>query len=184
MRFAVTVFLASLAVGFAVPAAAQQKAFTLSSPDIRNNTFGMMQVYNSFGCSGQNVSPGLAWKSAPKDARSFVVTLYDPDAPTGSGFWHWVVINIPPSATSIPTGASGTPKMPAGAVEMRTDFGTTGYGGPCPPQGDKPHRYIFTIFALRVDTLDVDPQATAAMVGFATRANAIATTTFTVTYGR
>jgi Raf kinase inhibitor-like YbhB/YbcL family protein len=183
MRFGWTFLAAAIVTGLAAPVAAQD-AFTLSSPDIRNNTFGMAQLANTFGCTGKNVSPALEWKGAPKDARSFVLTLYDPDAPTGSGFWHWVVINIPAATTSIPAGASGTPKMPPGALEMRTDFGTTGYGGPCPPAGDQPHRYIFTIFALKVDKLDVDPQATAAMVGFMTRSNAIATAMFTATYGR
>ena len=161
-----------------------QGSFTLSSPDVNKGTFGAAQIYNGFGCTGKNVSPALAWSGAPGGTRSFVLTMYDPDAPTGSGFWHWVVMNIPATATSIPTGASGTGKMPTGAVEMRTDFGTTGYGGPCPPAGDKPHRYIFTLFALKVDKLDVNPQATAAMVGFMTRANTIGTATFTATYGR
>jgi Raf kinase inhibitor-like YbhB/YbcL family protein len=184
MRTLITiVFTAMLGVASALPASAQD-VFTLASPDVRNGTFSGMQIYNGFGCTGKNMSPAVMWKGAPGGTRSFVLTLYDPDAPTGSGFWHWVVIDIPGAATSIPAGASGTAKMPSGAVEMRTDFGTAGYGGPCPPTGDKPHRYIFTLFALKVDKLEVDPQATAAMVGFMTRANTISTATFTATYGR
>src|SRR5262245_41892497 len=96
-------------------------------------------------------------KSGPITKESFAVTLYDPDAPTGSGWWHWVVYNIPGSTTSLPAGA-GDPSsglLPAGAAQGNTDFGTPGYGGPCPPQGDKPHRYIVTVFALDTDKLDL-----------------------------
>ena len=175
--------------GLGVPAigvaqtSAKPSAFQLTSADVKNGAFAPAQIFNSFGCSGQNVSPQLAWTGAPAGAKSFVLTVYDPDAPTGSGFWHWVVMNIPAAVTSLPTGAS-TAKMPAGAVEMRTDFGTTGYGGPCPPAGDKPHRYIFTVYAIKVDRLDVDPQATAAVVGFNTHFNQIGSATFTARYGR
>ena len=163
---------------------AAQENFTLSSADVRDDTFSMMQVYDSFGCTGKNVSPAIAWKNAPSGTKSFALTMFDPDAPTGSGWWHWVVLNIPANASSIPTGASRTPKMPAGALEMRTDFGTTGYGGPCPPAGDKPHRYVLTLHALDVDRLDIDPQATAAHASYMIRANTIATATFTAAYGR
>lgn len=161
---------------------AQTDMFTLTSTDVKNGTFAPAQIFNGFGCTGGNVSPQLSWKGAPAGTQSFVVTVYDPDAPTGSGFWHWVVMNIPATTTSIATGMSRTPKMPG--VEMRTDFGTTGYGGPCPPAGDKPHRYIFNLFALKVPKLDVDPQATAAMVGFMTRANSLAVASFTARYSR
>jgi Raf kinase inhibitor-like YbhB/YbcL family protein len=176
------VLFAALA-GISAPAHAQD-GFTLTSSDIRNGTFSSAQLYSGMGCAGKNLSPAVTWQGAPSGTRSFVLTMYDPDAPTGSGFWHWVVINIPAEASTIPTGASGTEKMPAGALEMRTDFGTTGYGGPCPPAGDKPHRYIFTLFGLTVDKLDVDPQATAAMVGFVTRMNTIGTAMFAAAYGR
>jgi Raf kinase inhibitor-like YbhB/YbcL family protein len=177
---ALSIILAS-AVAVA-PVHAQDSAFTLTSTDVKNGAFSPAQIFNGFGCTGKNVSPALAWKGAPSGTRSFVLTVYDPDAPTGSGFWHWVVMNIPAATTSIASGVSRSPKMPG--VEMRTDFGTTGYGGPCPPAGDKPHRYIFTVFALKVDKLDVDPQATAAMVGFMTRANSLGLATFTARYGR
>src|SRR6185295_10143171 len=142
--------------------------FQIASTDVKNGTFAPTQIANTFGCSGGNVSPDVSWKGAPAGAKSFVLTVYDPDAPTGSGFWHWVVMNIPAGTNGIPNGASKTAKMPKGAVEIRTDYGTPGYGGPCPPPGDKPHRYIFTIYALKVDRLDADPQATAAVVGFMT----------------
>jgi Raf kinase inhibitor-like YbhB/YbcL family protein len=181
------VVAAGVLAGAAAPAAAQTAAastFQVSSTDVKNGAFAPAQIYNSFGCSGGNVSPQLAWKGAPAGTRSFVVTVYDPDAPTGSGFWHWVVMNIPASVTSIPNGASKTAKMPAGSLESRTDFGAPGYGGPCPPAGDKPHRYIFTVHALKVDKLDLTADASAAMVGFMTHMNSLGNATFTARYGR
>src|SRR5208282_885718 len=112
------------------------------------------QVFNSFGCSGQNVSPSLAWSGAPKGTKSFAVSMYDPDAPTGSGFWHWWVANIPASAASLPKGAGDAAgaALPAGSLQVRNDFSAIGYGGPCPPKG-KPHHYRVTIYALDVDKL-------------------------------
>lgn len=121
-----------------------------------------------FGCKGGNLSPQLSWTQAPAGAQSFAVTCFDPDAPTGSGFWHWVVVNIPPTVTSLPLGA-GDPaggKMPAGALEVRTDFGKPGYGGPCPPEGFNVHRYIFTVHAVGLASLPVTADTSAAIVGF------------------
>lgn len=121
-----------------------------------------------FGCSGGNKSPHLAWSGAPEGTRSFTVTCFDPDAPTGSGFWHWVVANIPASVTELTLDA-GNPKsgkLPAGAVHVRTDLGATGYIGPCPPQGDHPHRYVFTVFAVSAEELQVSTDTSAAVVGF------------------
>ena len=150
-------------------AAGAANALTLTSPDIKPGaTIADEQVFNSFGCTGKNISPALTWSGAPKNTRSFALSVYDPDAPTGSGFWHWVVFNIPAEVTSLDKGA-GDPKGPAatkGAVQSRTDFGAPGYGGPCPPKGDKPHHYIFTIFALDTDKIDADENASAAFVGF------------------
>ncbi len=111
--------------------------------------------------------------------------VYDPDAPTGSGFWHWVVYNIPASAESIPAEA-GDPKkkgLPTGAVQGRTDYGIAGYGGPCPPPG-KPHHYYFRLFALKVDKIDVPADATAALIGFNVNANMLAKTELLGLYGR
>jgi Raf kinase inhibitor-like YbhB/YbcL family protein len=183
------------ALALAAPALAQSRptndavvratpGFTLSSADVKNGAFASAQIFNSFGCTGGNISPALSWSGAPQGTKSFVVTVYDPDAPTGSGFWHWIVANIPASVTSIPTGASKTSKMPAGSLETRTDFGVPGYGGPCPPAGDPPHRYVFTVFALKVDKIDVTADAGGALVGFNTRANAIGAATFTARHGR
>ena len=162
----------------------QNDAFRVTSSDIVDGAFAPAQIYDGFGCTGGNVSPQLAWSGAPEGTRSFVVTLYDPDAPTGSGFWHWVVANIPAGTTSLATGASGTPRMPDGAIETRTDFGTPGYGGPCPPAGDAAHRYIFTVHALKVDRIDVAVDTPAALVGFMTHGARIGQATFTARHGR
>jgi len=162
----------------AAPASAQGR-FTLTSPDVKPGaTLAARHVFNSFGCSGQNVSPALRWSGAPAGTKSYAVTAYDPDAPTGSGWWHWVVYDIPASTTSLAAGSAG------GGKEGNTDFGSKGYGGPCPPPGDKPHRYVFTVFALKTDKLDVPANATAAMVGFNLNANKLASATLTALYGR
>lgn len=119
-----------------------------------------------FGCAGGNRSPHLAWSGAPDGTKSFAITCYDPDAPTGSGFWHWLVVNIPPHVSELAAGAgSAGGQLPAGALTTRTDYGRPGYGGPCPPQGDHPHRYLFTVFAVG-DTLDVTAETSAAVIGF------------------
>ena len=119
-----------------------------------------------FGCAGGNTSPHLAWSGAPAGTKSFAVTCYDPDAPTGSGFWHWLVVNIPADVTELKLGAgSAGGTLPKGALMTRTDFGKPGYGGPCSPEGDHPHRYLFTVFAVG-DTLDVGADTSAAAVGF------------------
>jgi len=166
------------------PARSSSSAFKLTSADVTGGAFKPAQLMNGFGCTGGNVSPELKWTGAPAGTKSFVVTIYDPDAPTGSGFWHWVVFNIPASATELPNGASKTPKMPAGAIESRIDTGVPGYGGPCPPAGDKAHRYIFTVHALKVDKLDLDANAPAALVGFNVHMNTLGSATFTASYGR
>lgn len=140
-------------------------------------------VFNGFGCSGENVSPALEWTGAPKGTKSFAITVYDPDAPTGSGWWHWTLVNIPAGITKLDEGISNNKNLPQGAIEGRTDFGKQGYGGACPPPG-KPHRYIFTVHALKVDKLEVDGEASGAMVGFNLGANTLGKASFTVKYGR
>ena len=129
-----------------------------------------------FGCAGGNKSPQLAWSEAPAGTKSFAVTCYDPDAPTGSGFWHWLVVNIPANVTelALDAGNSKSPKLPAGALQTRTDFGAPGYGGPCPPPGDHPHRYLFTVFAVSADSLPVKADTSAAIVGFQLNFNTLA----------
>ena len=136
--------------------------FTLTSPDIADGEpIAEMYTFNGFGCAGGNISPALSWSGAPAGVKSFALTCYDPDAPTGSGFWHWTVFNLPPDTTSLPKGAGDakTPALPKGAITVRNDAGFAGYLGPCPPKGDKPHRYEFTIYAVDVDKLDADETA-------------------------
>ena len=142
------------------------------------------QVFEGFGCHGGNRSPAVSWTNVPAGTQSFAVTLYDPDAPTGSGFWHWVVFDIPASAGGLPAGASASGSLPKGAIEGHTDFGAKRYGGPCPPAGDKPHRYVLTVHALKVPTLGLTPDATGALASFAARGNTLAKATATGRYGR
>lgn len=160
--------------------------FRLASSDIVDGgTLPDKHVFDGFGCTGDNLSPQLSWSGAPEGTRSFAITAYDPDAPTGSGWWHWTVVNLPASTTELPTGA-GSPGgvLPPGAVQGRTDYGSSGYGGAAPPPGDKPHRYQFTVWALKVEHLPLDEQASGAMVGFMLNANVLAKATLTNTYGR
>ena len=175
------------ALAFAACGIVQAAGFTLSSPTAKPGAkLPETHVFNSFGCSGKNVSPALKWSGAPKDTKSFAVTVYDPDAPTGSGWWHWVVINIPAGTTELPEGAGGADGkgLPAGAMQVRTDFGAPGFGGACPPKGDKPHRYIFTVYALKTDKLEVPADGTAALAGFMINGNKLGSATFTSKYGR
>lgn len=160
------------------------EVFTLKSAVIKNDgTISQAQVYNSFGCTGANTSPDLEWSGAPKGTKTFAITMYDPDAPTGSGWWHWVVFNIPANVHKLAAGAgSKGGVMPTGSVQSKTDFGSPGYGGPCPPPG-KPHRYQFKIYALKAP-LDLKEDASAAMVGFNLNANKLAEASLQATYGR
>jgi Raf kinase inhibitor-like YbhB/YbcL family protein len=161
--------------------------FKVSSTDFKNGgTIPMAQVFNSFGCTGKDLSPALHWSGAPAGTKSFAVTIYDPDAPTGSGWWHWTVFNIPATVTGLPAnaGAANSTTLPAGAVQGRTDFGVSNYGGPCPPVGDKPHHYQVTVYALKVDKLPLDSSASGAMVGYYLHFNTIAKARMTGRYGR
>jgi len=156
--------------------------FTLKSNDIQGQ-LTKVQEYSGFGCNGQNVSPQLRWSDAPEGTKSFAVTMYDPDAPTGSGWWHWVVVNIPAKVHRLDTSAS--PKqMPKGAVEIVNDYGVSAFGGPCPPKGDKPHRYIFTVHALDVEKLDLKPETNTPVAGFMINAHTIGKASLISYYGR
>lgn len=175
-------------VAFGISAAHAQ-TMTLTSPDIKDGgTIANQQVFKGFGCTGDNISPALTWSGAPPNTKSFAVSIHDPDAPTGSGWWHWVVYNIPATITSLPKDAGNISKglMPKGAVQSRTDFGSAGYGGPCPPPGDKPHHYRITVFALDVDQLPnaKGEAASAALVGFDINFHTLAKATLTGLYGR
>jgi len=160
--------------------------FTLTSPDVvTGKKMAEAQVYSSFGCSGGNISPALSWSNVPAGTKSFALLVHDPDAPTGSGWWHWVAYNIPPSVTSLPADA-GNPKkslMPSGVVQGRTDFPYLGYGGPCPPPG-KPHRYFFRLYALKVAKLEVSPDASPANVSFQVNMNSLSEAEIMGLYGR
>lgn len=159
--------------------------FKVTAPDlVSKGRITLPHAFNGMGCNGQNISPALQWSNPPAGTKSFAVTAYDPDAPTGSGWWHWVMYNIPASTTALADGAGNGKNAPSGSAQGMTDFGTKGYGGPCPPVGDKPHHYHFTVFALKVDKLDLPGNATAAMVGFNLNANKLATARVTGLYGR
>lgn len=178
--FRVAVVAAALCL--AGPALAGE--FRLTSPDIADGQpLAEAQVLDGFGCSGGNTSPALAWSGAPEGTRGFAVTVYDPDAPTGSGWWHWVVFNLPATTTALPAGVTAD-DLPEGAVQGRTDFGAPGYGGACPPEGHGPHRYVFTVHALKTDALPLDAEASAAMVGFFLNANSLGKASLTATYAR
>lgn len=179
------VLIAACALAASTVAAA---AFELKSPDIAPGGGAIAEtfVYNGFGCAGGDLSPALVWKNPPDGTKSFAVLVHDQDAPTGgAGFWHWVVYDIPASATGLPQGVGKDGKgLPAGAKQLATDFGVPGYGGPCPPKGDKPHRYNFTVYALKTDRLELPPKATASLAGFVINANALGKATLTGTYSR
>lgn len=162
-------------------------AFEVTSTDVREGEFlSPAQVLKGFGCEGQNISPQLAWTNPPKGTKSFAVTVYDPDAPTGSGWWHWTVFNIPASTLALQrnAGAPGSGLLPAGAMQGRTDFGSPGFGGACPPAGAKPHRYQFTVWALNTEKLALDEQASGALVGFMLNAHALGQARLTARFGR
>ena len=158
---------------------------------VKSNTFAngktmpMSTVFNSFGCTGGNRSPHLAWSGEPPKTASFAVILHDPDAPTSTGWYHWVIFNIPPNVHELKegAGAKGSPDLPAGAILGLTDFGFSEYGGPCPPVGDKKHHYRFTVYAL-ASTIDGGPTTTAAALRFLTRTSTLATGTIVGLYGR
>lgn len=148
------------------------KTFTLRSDNLEGQATPQ-EVFT--GCGGSNQSPQLSWVNAPEGTKSFAILMHDPDAPTGSGWWHWLVVNIPAGTTSIPLNA-GNPAaklMPEGVVQSKTDFGSPGYGGPCPPEGHGLHEYTITVHALKTERLDIKPDAIPATVGFQVNANTI-----------
>jgi Raf kinase inhibitor-like YbhB/YbcL family protein len=182
----VAVGVAIVYIAFHVMAATPDKEFRVLSPDfVDGAALDDRLTHAEFGCWGANRSPLLSWRGAPDGTQSYAVTLFDPDAPTGSGWWHWQVIDIPADAKGLPAASPGVkPALwPAAAREMRNDFGAAGYGGPCPPPGQA-HRYVLTVFALGVARLDLPDDASAAMVGYLLNANALARVRIVAPYGR
>lgn len=160
-------------------------SFAVTSEDVADGQpMGNEQVYNSLGMSGDNVSPQLSWSGFPAETRSFAVTCYDPDAATGSGFWHWLVIDIPASVTSLAAGAGSAPGgLPAGAFHVCNDFGTKDFLGAVPPAGDAPHRYVFAVHAVDVEKLGIDSSVTPAIAGLNLHVHAIARGLLVPVYG-
>ena len=174
----------------AASAAAQTDAQTGESFSLESTTFGsnttlaLTQVYKGGDCNGGNLSPELHWKGAPSGTQSFAVTMFDPDARSGAGWWHWLLFDIDAKTTSLAVGAGDPSKAPAGSASGKNSFGEAGYGGPCPPRGDKAHRYVFTVYALKVERLGVPEGAAPEAVKTALEANTLLSTTLQGQYER
>jgi Raf kinase inhibitor-like YbhB/YbcL family protein len=162
-----------------------QNTFTLASTDLGGQAT-KTQEFNGFGCEGENTSPQLSWANAPEGIKSFAITMYDRDAPTGSGWWHWIVFDIPENVNTLVTN-SGNIKVnlaPKGAIQSITDYGIKGYGGPCPPEGHGLHAYEITVHALKTDTLGLDENTNAAVVSFYLWSNTLAKASIVTYYRR
>jgi len=163
-------------------------AMSLKSHDIADGTtLPMQQAFDGMGVGGANLSPHLQWSGHPAGTQGFSITCFDPDAPTGSGFWHWVLVDVPASVTELATGAGSGPDgtgLPGGAFHVRNDYGQHSYGGAAPPPGDGPHRYIFAVHAVDVPTLGVDGDASPAYVGFNLRFHTLARGVIIARFGR
>ncbi|MFH1805978.1 MAG: YbhB/YbcL family Raf kinase inhibitor-like protein [Pseudomonadota bacterium] len=176
--------LAGLMLVGAMTTAATAQDFRLSSTSIAEGAqLAPSYVFKGFGCDGGNLSPQLSWSGAPEGTKSFAITAYDPDAPTGSGWWHWNAVNIPASVNFIEMGASGNGTMPAGTLEITNDYGSAGFGGACPPPGEV-HRYIFTVHALATERLELPENTSNALAGFMIGANTIQSARITAVYNR
>ncbi|CAL2102046.1 YbhB/YbcL family Raf kinase inhibitor-like protein [Tenacibaculum sp. 190130A14a] len=172
-------------LAFTLPSIIWSQTFTLSSSDIGGQAT-KKEEFNGFGCSGDNTSPALSWVNAPKGTKSFGITMYDKDAPTGSGWWHWVVFDIPANINKIKSGAGNisTNLLPKKAIQSITNFGKSGYGGPCPPEGHGPHQYVITVYALKTDKLGLDKNTNPAIVGYYLNANTLAKSSIVMYYER
>lgn len=179
--------IATLTVSLLLSSSVSAHGLTLQGPvQVSGDPLPNAQVLDGFGCNGGNRSPALRWLRPPVGSKSYAITVFDVDAPTGSGWWHWVVYDIPADVDRLEAGigdATGE-KLPAGAQQARNDFGLKAYGGACPPKGSKPHRYVFTVHALDVATLGAPADASPAMIGFLVGQHRIATASITATYAR
>ncbi|MEO0728356.1 MAG: YbhB/YbcL family Raf kinase inhibitor-like protein [Bacteroidota bacterium] len=160
---------------FALMSTINAQNFTLHSNELQGQATAR-QVFSGFGCEGENTSPDLSWSGAPEGTKSYAITIYDPDAPTGSGWWHWVVFDLPVETTSLASGAGSKEGnlLPTGAIQGITDYGSASYGGPCPPEGHGFHQYIVTVYALKTESLGLDANASPALTGYYLNANALA----------
>ena len=166
---------------------AHSGTLTLSSNDIAQGKFmGKAQEFNGFGCSGDDLSPQLQWSNPPEGTKSFAITAYDPDAPTGSGWWHWQIVNIAKNVSELKTdaGSSKEANAPLGSLQISNDYGISGYGGACPPPGHGDHRYRFTVHALLVEKLELPENASGALTGYMINANTIESATIEALYKR
>ena len=168
-------------IGLATAGAARAQTMELTSRSISSDA-PMARKYAYDQCDGSNISPDLSWSGAPKDTKSFALTMHDPDAPAAGGWWHWIVIDIPSDVMHFDEGASGS--LPAPILETSNDFRRKGYGGPCPPRGADTHRYVFTLYALDVTTLSTGEDASPAAIEHAIESHAVAEASLTARYGR
>lgn len=174
-------------LSLSISASVLADSLTLSSQDITQGEYmSKTHEFNGFGCSGGDLSPHLKWSHPPKGTKSFAITAYDPDAPTGSGWWHWQIINIPTTVMELPTGAGNISNnnLPSSSTQIKNDYGIRGYGGTCPPEGHGVHHYRFTIHALSVEKLTLPKDASGALVGYMINANAIESSTIESLYKR
>ena len=172
------VLLAAASFAPAIATAHADDFMLTSAAILEGGALDTAQVFQGFGCEGGNMAPDLAWSGVPEGTESFALTVYDPDAPTGSGWWHWFAFNIPADVTALAAGEA----VPAGAVELKNDYGAVGFGGACPPPGEV-HRYQFTVHALGT-TLELDESVSNALAGFMVNANSLASASITAVYTR
>ena len=178
-----SIFLAS-SLAFALPAAAN--SFSLSSTDIaQGQHMSKAQEFKGFGCEGGNASPQLSWSGAPKGTEAYAVFAYDPDAPTGSGWWHWQLININKKVTFLPSGINSRTKNYSlkGSRHIKNDYGVEGFGGACPPKAHGVHRYQFTVYALS-EKLELPADASGALTGYMVKSKSLASATIEALYKR
>ena len=185
-RFSMIISTALIAAAFCLPGIASAD-FRLESSDVASGgSLSSHQVYAGFGCTGDNESPQLRWSGEPEGTKSFAITVYDPDAPTGSGWWHWLIYNIPANVHELPRNAGDAKAgiAPQGSTQGKSDFGSLGYGGACPPKGSKPHHYQFKVFALNTEKLALPKDASGALIGYNLNAHALGTAQLEALYQR